>query len=402
MRVSKSNVVIALLALVSISPILSALLMNKFGPSSIFLAIKDLFLLFAIFTGMLLGFRKEARLLIWSMIPFILYLFISLLLSPVDMFAKIAASRQAVTPFILILFGVLVTKNYSDIRRVAKGMGSILLVIVIFGFFERFSHFWLNGILVEFFLAKDIPVYPNGYPFIFLEPMSFMELPGLSGVVRMVSFILDPINYGHYLVSALFLMKYLDLSKRKNLIYSSTIIASILMTFSKGAMLQYLIVVFTLNYKIPLIARIGGTILIVFALFLIMSDHAGFLLHLGGLTSSISTISVFGFGLATVGNYAVMYGDVDSTVISDSFVGSMLGQFGILGFLLWLTPFTYVISTAWKSGVFAKVFLAQLLVCSLSENALNFSSIIISAFMLGAEYSLANRKENAIHEYRNN
>ena len=68
-----------------------------------------------------------------------------------------------------------------------------------------------------------------------------------------------------------------------------------------------------------------------------------------------------------------------SIAISDTFLGSILGQIGIVGFLIWISYFSRyfldILFSRFKPG--SMIIVSQILIAALSENTLNFTSFLV-------------------------
>ncbi|GLU43206.1 hypothetical protein Musp01_08300 [Muricauda sp. NBRC 101325] len=106
--------------------------------------------------------------------------------------------------------------------------------------------------------------------------------------------------------------------------------------------------------------------------------------HVEGLQSTIANVNFFGHGLAKTGNQAFMFGD-PSVVIGDTYIGAIVGQIGILGFLLWISPFIVILRRL-NFNLTSKILIAQLIIALISENAFNLLSVFLVCIFIGIEY----------------
>ncbi|WP_191626066.1 hypothetical protein [Pseudomonas fluorescens] len=292
-------------------------------------------------------------------------------------------------PFIIFIVGYISIKKYSDYPSALKSLISVAIIICAFGIFERFLHLWSIIDISRFFISKKIPVFEYGYPIFFIEPVSIMgwlELP--NGTPRMVSSFLDPINLGHALVFFICLVMYdknftIKRPKRTGLLV--LLFSCLALTLSKGAWLQLFLVTVVLNSRGSIILKAAALLIAMPAIYIYAQDHAGFLIHLNGFLGVFSHITLFGHGLSTFGNYSAMYNTSGQIAegVGDSFWGSIIGQLGLLGFLLWICPFFVIISRLGFKHYLSKVIFAQLIVSALSENAFNLMSIAYPMLTIG-------------------
>lgn len=335
-----------------------------------------------------------------GILPIAIYLMIQAVNATVPPFLVIAAIRQLFIPDVLILFALLWTSRGRDAAASIPFIIRCCFWVAIFGIFERFTHLWgVSGLIREFFLNKKIGVLGSGYPFIFLEPtqiLGFNEFPDEFGILRASSTLLDPINFGHVMVSGIVGFTYI--MQRQPGVFRPweqryipwTLLIALLLSISKGALLQFaiLVVLFPallpipyINFLFGLVGVIGGTQYV--------ASHAGFGLHLSGVTNALDSASLNGLGLGRAGNYAAILGSAsaDSVVsesdIGDSFFGVVFGQIGLLGSVLWILPFIVLSIRPFARRNFMPVALiwTQIVVAVMSENSFNFGSIFVTIIL---------------------
>lgn len=350
-----------------------------------------------------------------SILPIAIYLMVAAVTAVVEPFLVGASIRQLFAPDFLILFAMLWTTR-PEAASTAPFLVRCCLWVAIFGVFERFTHFWgLSGLIEDFFLAKKIGVLSSGYPFIFLEPtqiLGFNEFPSDFGVLRASSTLLDPINLGHVMVAGMVGFAYIK--ERQPMAFTALerrfipwiLFATLVLSISKGALLQFaiLVILFPAILPIPYVNLLFGVVgLIAGGQYVV--THAGFTLHLSGLTNALDSASVTGLGLGRAGNYAAILGSdsvdsVSSGTIGDSFFGAVFGQIGLLGLSLWLLPFLALsIRPILQRNLMPVALIwTQLIVAILSENSFNFGSIFVTIILwisftqLGEASSVAQRR----------
>jgi hypothetical protein len=384
LKISKETSLILIVTWLLFSSIFIAsvyLLFEK--PPINLLILKDLFLVLGL--GLIINNFKKVKVNIFntSLFVFFVFLFITSFFSDALLFGKLASIRQIIIPFILILIGLNAGLNEEQFLGYKKNLIKLVLIITIFGFFELFFEIWHTFDLTNYFKSKNIPVYGldnlnfYNYPVFFIEPI-------FDGIKRMSSTLLDPINFGHvltFILSLLIFDKSLNLSRNlKNLLILLFSVA-LLLTFSKGAILQiFLVFLFTFK-RISVGIKLVILSFLVYLLIFISNFHDGIKIHLQGIKNAIESITFFGHGLAKTGNQASLFSE-KSIEIGDTFIGSILGQLGILGLLLWILPF-YILVKKNSYDLLSILIIAQLLIAIISENSFNLLSVSLLCITLG-------------------
>lgn len=287
--------------------------------------------------------------------------------------------RQIVMPVvILFMYRMLFKKSSaSDIEiKLPAFAYKLIIFIFLFGLIELITGLWKIVGLHQYFLLKGIPVDESGLSYMFYEPI-------LGYRQRMTSTMLDPISLGHLFATTGALAFYgFCWRGRRRYIVGLISLMGLLLCFSKGAFLHLFLAVVILNPRIFMLIRMPMVLLPVVVVAL-LPNIDGIMIHLTGLINSVSTITLFGYGIGSAGNYAKMF-SADTSVyevlgISDTFVGSVFGQIGFVGFLLWGYAIYKIIGS--KRHTYALRFLlAQVIVSFMSENTLNVTSFILPAF----------------------
>ncbi len=304
--------------------------------------------------------------------------------SPAPLLAKFASLRQLLMPFIVFVFGMVIVENTAQFAQLKQWILKAAIVLSVIGFLFYLFPFWEYFSLKAFATAKNLLVRPDGALQMFYDPSN-------PFFPRLVSTVLDPINAGHLLAFA-----FITGLSEKTKSWSSLVIifAALLLTFCKGAFLQLAIVgLLSFRNKIPVWLFIISWLLIIGGLFVASFFHEGVLLHLQGLMASLKTISLLGHGIGMAGNQAVMYGNPAETAISDTFIGTIIGQAGVIGLVLWLLPFFWMIQKLASEKLLQALLISQLLVAILSENAFNFLSILWLITAIGAWINYTSKHE---------
>jgi len=365
-----------------LSPIFLALVMMKFQFTSLFI-LKDLFFYMTFLLTFLLGRSKGMFIYGLYIILFLIYI-----LTTTSLFFEINSwmiysLRQLLAPILIFGFGYYLRINEHGLEKVVHYLYKISFWIIITGIFFLAINVWDIILLKNYFNAKGIPVDPNGLSYMFYEP-------AFSYIQRMVSTVLDPISLGHMLAAPLIMSYYgIFVKGKKRRKYLIVFTIGILLTISKGAILQVVLAVFFFNKKLSKLIRYLIPLLFVI-LVIILINIKGILIHLLGFKNAIAYLNLLGHGLGMVGNYAKMFSDDLSVYyrihISDTFMGSVIGQLGLFGFMFWISFFI----TKTKDCFFGKpirvgaiLLTSQLIIAIISENTLNFSSFIIPGIISG-------------------
>lgn len=374
------------------------LLLIKVGFTTQYIfALKDMlvFMFAFVFLKFLFSVKKSEKLFLISIFfIFLLYLYINFYSLNYDYNAPLNNIRQILSPIILLFIFCSISLNNHEIKKSLNLYVKIISFIFLFGSIEVAFSLWEKVNLQVFFNLKGIPTNEYGLSYMFYEPMiGYRE--------RMTSTILDPISLGHFFASSMIFMYYVN--KRTNvkilffnfqlnkfIFYISLL--GVIATFSKGAMLQAFIGILILNSNISLIVRILLSLLPFSLFYLLPKDMlVGIYIHLNGFLNSLDSVTFFGYGIGSVGNYAKMFSNDLTTYnaleISDTFLGSLLGQIGIFGSILWLllcilTLILLSSSGLLKNNVGIKIFISQFLVSVLSENTMNVTSLLLPCCLI--------------------
>ncbi|MDL5510256.1 hypothetical protein QSE00_00410 [Arenibacter sp. M-2] len=287
-------------------------------------------------------------------------------------------------PILIIGFGFYTKiEDENKISSIVHFLYKTSLWVVFLGVLFKLIDLWSYLDLTNYFNLKGIPVDKRGLSYMFYEP-------ALSYTERLVSTVLDPISLGHMLAAPIILCYYsvfTEGKKRKILFFLLSI--GLILTFSKGAILQVILALFFFNKSLSPTTRFLIPSVFV-ALALLTLNIEGILIHLFGLKNAIVYLNLFGHGLGMVGNYAKMFAEDLSVYykfeISDTFIGSVIGQIGLVGFAFWISFFLPKIKSIILSRtnhVGAIILTSQLIIAAISENTFNFTSFIIPGIVSG-------------------
>tara|TARA_R110002073_G_scaffold281446_2_gene445713 strand:+ start:7585 stop:8775 length:1191 start_codon:yes stop_codon:yes gene_type:complete len=364
-------------------PIILAVILSSYEIQGLFI-IKDI-IFYASFL-LLLFISKSRGLFLYTFMIFIFLVYLFLLTS---IFFKLNSwivynLRQLISPILIIGFGYYIKITDEErITGVIRFLYKTVFWVVAIGLLFKLFGMWDYLSLINYFNLKGIPVDPRGVSYMFYEPAVFYT-------ERLVSTVLDPVSLGHIIATPLILCYYsIAITGRKRKLLLLILFIGLILTFSKGAILQVVLALFFFNKRLsPLVRVIIPIAIVVFSLLVINIE--GILIHLVGLKNAIIYMNLFGHGLGMVGNYAKMFADDLSVYskfkISDTFIGSVIGQIGVVGFIFWASFFIpkvkYVIFGN-RIFVGSIILLSQLIVAVMSENTLNFTSFIIPGIITG-------------------
>lgn len=318
-------------------------------------------------------------------LPFIFVFFtigLYFLVGNATVFTKLVCFRQIMTPFIMVIYGKTLTISNTQLREYLKFVVKLGLVMSILGLFERFvlgDEFW-RAIHIENYMSNkgfDQWLYENGLPGNFYSADLYSSL-GL--VRRLVGVMADPLLTAHFLAFCVVILLFVEVFNNKSTQYIAVFIMSltILLTLSKGAILvlcvAYLYKLWRKNKIVSLMLLIPFVLLIV----IIIKQNVFYTLsaHVGGFASSIFS-GTLGEGLGKAGNFANLYGAAESD-IAESYMGALIGQTGLIGFIVFILAFLYWINKILhkKIGIYSNLIIAFIVAIMIesfmAESAINF------------------------------
>lgn len=364
------------------APIILALVLNYVQVQGLFV-LKDILFYFSFLLLILINRSNKLFIFLFKISVFVVYL--TLLTGAFfELNSWIVYNfRQLLAPLLIVSFGYFVTIYKKSLFSIIRFFYKLGAITVLTGFLIKLLGLWQYINLANFFNTKGIPVDARGLSYMFYEP-------AFGYTERLVSTILDPISLGHILSAGTILCFYgVFIRGKKRWIYFTIFLLGLLFSFSKGAILQTILALFFFNKNLSYLVRFLIPGLFVAAVLLLINID-GILIHLVGLKNAIIYMNLFGHGLGLVGNYAKMFADnltvYNTFKISDTFLGSVLGQIGLVGLLIWLSFFIRYSKDAIlkkKTLVGSSIILSQLIVSALSENTLNFTSFIIPGIIGG-------------------
>lgn len=309
-----------------------------------------------------------------------------------SLYTKLVCFRQIMTPVILILYGRTLLLTENDFVDYFRFLVKIGIALVFFGFIEELvigDDFWIALHIEKYMDMKGFSAWAwDGLPGNFYSADLHLTIGMLR---RMVSIMADPLLTGHFLAFCVVILLYKKLFENNllNMGILFLLTVGVVLTLSKGAIL---VIAIAFAYKlwrnnklfaIPFI--LVGIIMLVF----MIKNNVLYSIsqHTSGLVSS--SIRVVGKGLGSVGNYANLYGNANSD-ISESYIGALLGQMGLMGVVMFLCVFIHYskkILSVRKSRVSILVFayvLGVILEAFMSESSINFVGSGVTFILFGS------------------
>jgi hypothetical protein len=347
-------------------------------------SIKDLAVyLYAVFFYSIWLNRKSHINNIGQIIFFLIVLFANYFWLSGEYSSPLKNIRQIIAPLILlsIYTGIVLTEESA--AKIVIYLCYISLFVFAFGVLEQVFQLWEKINLSDFFRLKNIPVNEHGVSYMFYEPM-------FGNRERMTSVLLDPISLGHFYATFGSYLFYLKDKSRLQKTAFFTCLISLLLCLSKGAILQIIICIFFFNKKISALLKLLGIVIFCFILkkILYQIEIGGILIHILGFTNSIRTVTCFGHGIGSAGNYSAMFSEQSLALgIGDTYIGSLIGQTGIFGTLFWIIVAVTIMcsSHSYKISkqIAIKIFFSIFLISILSENTMNVTSFLLPCIIIG-------------------
>lgn len=288
----------------------------------------------------------------------------------------VGSFRQMAMPMVLFLIGFGISSPQLLGDRLPKLIQRSSLAVLLVGVLFYVLPPWNFIDIKPFILAKKLGHTPNWIPSMFLEPIK-------GGIPRLVSTFLDPINVGHAMVFGFGL----STTQTSNRIpFQLVYLVGIVLTICKGAWLQLGLFIGNRIKFIPSWLKVAGWIALIPLVGYAAKHHDGIKIHLHGLTEAFHRLTFLGYGIGKVGNQAQIFGGYLFPKIGDSLIGALIGQVGLLGTLIWLTPFGILVKRLGIGNFAIQLLIYQLIASALSENAFNVLSIYFLMLYLGGAY----------------
>ncbi|KAA6342046.1 hypothetical protein EZS27_010182 [termite gut metagenome] len=360
------------------------LIFIKLGVSSQFIfSIKDIIIYFyAFFIYEIWIYNKKRLYIAVIIIFFLITLIINYLLLNIEYIAPVNNIRQIIAPIIMFYIYTGIQLSEESLKKINKYLYFSIVFIFVFGVFEQTYQLWEKINLSDFFYLKNILVNENGLSYMFYEPM-------FENRRRMVSVFLDPISLGHFYAT---LGSYIFYLKNKNKIQKRIFyicVFGLCLCLSKGAILQFIICIFFFNKKFSSLLKLFIIVLFFFILekTLVNINVSGIIIHINGFISITDSLTFFGNGIGTAGNYSSMFSNQSLKLdIGDSYIGSLIGQIGIFGVSIWIILMCIIIhfsiSDRESKKVALKLFFSIFLISILSENTMNVTSFLFPCIII--------------------
>lgn len=264
-----------------------------------------------------------------------------------DITSAIASLRNIITPMLFLLIGLLACINVN-LKRFLKYISYITIFVVMFGILERFflNGFWFSVNLPDLWEKKGLPL--NAFTGL---PVNFFSSEMVNGkqLRRMVSSFADPVNLGTFLFFGFMAAWYL---KKRTLVLA--VLACIALAVSKGALLGLLVFCVIWSYhKLPKYAFVlvlmgTGLAGLAFIFYSMSNSTMSVFLHFSGFFAAFPELvhHPLGRGLGNIGVLAGLYSSGAKTEITESGLGMVIGQLGIVGLVL----FIYFFWCLWKKS----------------------------------------------------
>jgi hypothetical protein len=256
-----------------------------------------------------------------------------------DVQVALASLRNVLNPAMFAFLGAAMAPFIVP-RRLMVYISVIAVAVAVFGYYEIFvdPHIWTSLHIADLWEKKGLPIdTATGLPGNFYSS----ETIGSGVVRRMTSMFADPVNLGTFLFLGFMTSWYLRWWWLRLAIF-----AAILLTVSKGALLGLLVfwVIKSRNSRSAVSFSVVVTTSIVIGLAFVaysFSHSTGSLAaHLHGFTGGFERLPghPFGSGLGTTGILANLDNTNAQQGISESGLGLIVGQLGLLGLglFVWL------------------------------------------------------------------
>ena len=259
-----------------------------------------------------------------------------------DLVAAAASSRNIVAPFLFLLIGLhaSVWAKHAVYLRYLVMLG---FVAVVFGFIEANTpDFWQSLDLRSLWEKKGISVQQDsGLPKNFFA--SEQVVPG-EFLRRMAGPFADPVNFGTFLFAVFMAAWYL-----RGLLSQIATVAAMVLAVSKGALLGLIVFfAFWTRYYASRTSHLIALVLLAagaynFYLFTVSSSTGSTAAHIGGFTAAFVEFPQhpLGRGLGSSGVLAGLFseGSESTSAVTESGLGMVIGQLGIVGLAVYLVFF---------------------------------------------------------------
>lgn len=286
--------------------------------------------------------RKLIKAVTTSLAILLLYGVATVALFQHDLAAAAASSRNIAAPFLFLLIG-LHASAWAKHAVYLRYLVMLGFAAIVFGFIEANSpDFWQSLNLRTLWEKKGISVQQDsGLPKNFFA--SEQVVPG-EFLRRMAGPFADPVNFGTFLFAVFMASWYL-----RGLLLQIATVAAMVLAVSKGALLGLIVFfAFWTRYYASRISHVIALALLAagaynFYLFTVTSSTGSTAAHIDGFTAAFIEFPQhpLGRGLGSSGVLAGLFseGSESTSAVTESGLGMVIGQLGIVGLVVYLVFF---------------------------------------------------------------
>lgn len=395
--------------------ILLVLCANKFTPTTntLYSLSKEIMLYaFCLKSLFVVKDRKAKCFIVIIAALYILLNVVSFFRSDAEFMSKVISIRQLFLPFVCFFFGYFLEIDEKKKKRLFDLIVVLSIITAIMGFFDFFifkDTIWSK-------LPFDVYQANKGAEFDLYHgvPLNFYtwDFTDVFGVVvrRLVSIQADPLTTAHFLFLGFVLTSFSNLKHKK--IIKWILFLAAMLTFSKGVYIGFLVyfvlmILKRLSYKqfrnLFIIAVVVAIALFSTAVSIIskVAPNSSIMIHIRGLLNGFVNTSLFGYGVGKAGVMVSIKTGIER-LTGESYIGIVLAQLGIVGFLLYLV-FTvclifrlyYFYSTYNKKDVFIPIclLLAVFLESFFSESSVGLVATGLYFVLAGQSFATFNKKK---------
>lgn len=328
-------------------PLLTAFLADYLNSSNvrIFIALKELVSVILLFILLSKNFNKIKLIFVdYSLILFILFYLIYFFISGAPLFLRIISLREGMMIFVFYSIGRLALFSDLKLYSLTKYLITIGLFAALFGLIERFifsQEIWsLVGGFKYVGLKYDIRFNEHGF-----ISNWYTYVTNDIQIRRIVGTILEPTSFSRVIaflaLLALYSKKIFSYLNKNLFLYFLFLAFVVSIGLSRGGFIILVIgIIFYIHHKSSYITYFLVPVIAILLLntSLFSLDSANATRHFAGLFEGIdaSIRKPFGHGLGASGQLAVLYGDLTGDErVSESFIGGVGYQLGVLGILLY-------------------------------------------------------------------
>lgn len=312
------------------------------------LSIKEIIVYLSVILGILF-YKKLKNLSLPDIMAaaFIVLICINFILSNINISAKIASTRQLLIPIICFLFGRVLDINEKNFKKYSVIILYLGIFLAAFSLLELFilkDNFWVNIGMSKFMENKGVSSWGSNGILGSFYTYDYIKITG-QATRRVVSIFAETMTSGHFMFFIILYIIYVIKGINKYVKISLLVLLFIptILCFSKGVYLivLYSIIIYLYYIKskkrsISVLAFILIIGIIIFS-FLSYGKATSTGYHLRGLMENFKSISIFGYGIGSTGDFAYLFANKNSIIkSSESFIGVLTGQLGFIGLLTYL------------------------------------------------------------------